>query len=59
MTPSDQQNITREAIVDRCRFELATNFECPSERILGVYGAKLGLDSRQMFDLLASQIEAR
>jgi hypothetical protein len=49
-------NLTKSeitAIETRCRFELSTNFECPSARILGVYGAKLGLSGQQMFDRLA------
>ena len=46
----------REAIIERCKFELATNFECPSEQILGVFGAQIGLSSRQMFELLAERI---
>lgn len=50
--------MTRQQIIDRCKFELATNFECPSEQILGVYGAMLGLNSRQMSELLASLIAA-
>lgn len=53
-----EQRRRAEAIINRCKFELSTNFECPSEQILGVYGAQIGLDSRGMLDLLASRIEA-
>jgi hypothetical protein len=46
----------REQAIQRCKCELATNFDCPSEQILGIYGAQIGLSSREMFDLLASRI---
>lgn len=46
----------REAIIKSCGFELSTNFDCPSEQILGVYGAKIGINSREMFGLLANRI---
>lgn len=48
--------MTTEQVIERCKFELATNFDCPSEQILGVYGSKIGLNSRQMYELLASRI---
>ena len=47
---------TREQIIDACRKELAMNFECPAERILGFYGAKLGMSSKEMDELLRSLI---
>jgi hypothetical protein len=37
-----------KAIVDQCKFELATNFDCPSNQILGVYGARFGFSSQEM-----------
>lgn len=46
----------KEQVIKQCSFELATNFDCPAPQILGVYAAKIGLNSRQMFDLLASRI---
>lgn len=49
-------NDTRLEVIRACSFELATNFDCPSEQILGVYGAKLGLTSREMFNLLSSEV---
>lgn len=53
MTTANQiEKMTREQIIERCRFELVTNFDCPSKRILGVFGAKLGLNWQQMQDLL-------
>lgn len=48
---------SRQDVINQCKFELATNFECPSEQILGVYGSRLGLNSREMYELLASQIQ--
>ena len=49
--------MSREQVIERCKFELATNFECPSQQILGVYGAKLGLSWDKMRDLLESLID--
>lgn len=49
--------MTRDEIIEHCKFELATNFECPSEQILGVYGSRLGLTSREMFLLIAPKEE--
>jgi hypothetical protein len=46
----------REEIINRCKFELATNFDCPSEQILGVYGSRIGLSSRDMFNLISSDL---
>lgn len=40
------------AIVDACRFDLATIFEVPSRDMLGAHGSKLGLSSSEMGDLL-------
>ena len=47
---------TKEQIIDACRKEIAMNFECPAERILGFYGAKLGMSSKEMDELLRSLI---
>ena len=49
--------MTKEQVIERCKFELATNFDCPAEQILGVYGSQIGLTSKQMYALLASRIE--
>jgi len=45
-----------QPVIDACRSELAMNFECPAERILGFYGAKLGMSSKEMDELLRSLI---
>lgn len=45
-------NTNKTQILDKCKKELAMNFECPAEQILGVYGAKLGLDSKEMFEAI-------
>jgi hypothetical protein len=43
-------------VVERCQFELATNFDCPSSQILGIYGHKIGLTSPEMGRLLQDLI---
>ena len=50
-------NTNKTQIIEKCKSELAMNFECPSERILGVYGAKLGLDSKEMFEAICQHNE--
>lgn len=47
-----QKNSEIAQIFDQCRSELATNFYCSADQILGVYGAKLGLSSEEMGKLI-------
>lgn len=47
----------RKKVVDECSRELALNFDLPANSILALYGAKLGLNGKQMFKLLASEID--
>ena len=49
-------NFQELKVMHDCRRELAMNFDCPSEQILGVYGAKLGLSSKQMYDKLTANL---
>lgn len=51
MTPQTAQ-LTRLAIIEACKFELATNFDAPADSILGFYGAKLGVSSDKMRKIL-------
>jgi hypothetical protein len=44
--------MTREQIIEKCGFELATNFDCPAAQILRFYGAKLGMSGEQMLQTI-------
>ncbi len=41
-----------DATINACKTELATNFDCPSEQILGFYGAKLRITGPEMLQAI-------
>jgi hypothetical protein len=49
---TDTQQLDRLATIEACKFELATNFDAPAESILGFYGARLGVSSDKMREIL-------
>jgi hypothetical protein len=50
---------THNEFIEKCKSELAMNFECPSEQILGVYGSKMGLTSKEMFEVICQHNESQ
>ncbi len=41
-----------DAVISACKSELAMNFDCPSEQILGFYGAKLKITGKEMLEAI-------
>ena len=48
-----------ELTIENCKQELALNFDCPSEQILGFYGAKLRITGKEMLDAIGRYNERR
>lgn len=44
---------SHRAIVEACLTELATNFNCPAKRIIGVYCAKMGISIPEWDQVIA------
>lgn len=51
-------NATQENLIERCKFELATNFDCPAEQIIRVYAARIGMSAAGLKKLLADRCES-